>query len=300
VDRKSGAGGGGGFGGGRGGAGGPGGPGGPPTGAAPGAIGGPGGPGSPPALGGPGGAAAAAGAAPRAPAVTGTQVIARLLAAGVDVNHELTRKRPYGQGRGRFQDYDLRGGVAPLFLATMTNDHESMQALLAHGAEVDLPNVMKMTPLMIAAGMRGTGGTAGGGGGAPAGGDRVNKSIEILLDAGANIDAQVTDSHNHTAVLMAYVAGRDQEGKTALMAAAENGQQGIVKLLLDRGASLGLQDATKKTALDFARTPAPELSDAATEQQKQARTRLLAGRKAAADLIEAAMAKPAAPRTTGG
>jgi ankyrin repeat protein len=288
VDRKAGAGGGG-FGGG-----GPGGGRGAPTGAAPGAIGGPGGPGTPPpgfgAAGGPGAPAAAGpGGAPRAPAVTGTDVIKRLLAAGVDTNHELTRKRPYGGGRGRFQDYDLRGGVGPLFLATMNNDHESMQLLLAHGAEVDLRNVMKMTPLMMATSMRGTGG--GGGGGAPAGGDRVNKTIEILLDAGANIDAQVTGSHNRTAVIMAYVAGRDQEGKTGLMAAAENGQDRIVKLLLDRGASLAVQDATKKTALDFARTPVPDLSDAATEQQKQTRLRLIAGRKASAELIEAALKK---------
>ncbi len=292
VDRKSGAGAGGGFGGG-----GPGGGRGAPTGAAPGAIGGPGGPSSPPpGFGAPGGPGAPGGAGPggaaRAPAVTGTDVIKRLLALGVDVNHELTRKRPYGGGRGRFQDYDIRGGVGPLFLATMNNDHESMQLLLAHGAEVDLRNVMQMTPLMIAAGMRGTGGGGGGGGGAggggAAGGDRATKTIEILLDAGANINAQVTGSHNRTAVLMAYVAGRDQEGKTGLMTAAENGQERIVKLLLDRGADLALRDATGKAAIDFARLPVAELSDDASEPQKQTRARLVAGRKAAAALIEAA------------
>jgi ankyrin repeat protein len=213
----------------------------------------------------------------------------------VDTNHELTRKRPYGGGRGRFQDYDIRGGVGPLFLATMNNDHESMQLLLAHGAEVDLRNVMQMTPLMIAAGMRGTGGGGGGGGGGgaggggAAGGDRALKSIEILLDAGANINAQVTGSRNRTAVLMAYVAGRDQEGKTGLMTAAENGQERIVKLLLDRGADLALRDATGKAAIDFARLPVAELSDDASEPQKQTRARLVAGRKAAAALIEAAL-----------
>ena len=36
---------------------------------------------------------------------------------GVDVNHQLTRKRPYGTGRGRFADYDMRGGAGPLFIA---------------------------------------------------------------------------------------------------------------------------------------------------------------------------------------
>ncbi len=49
-----------------------------------------------------GGGAGARGAAPAGPAITAMTVINRLLDMGVDVNHQLTRKRPYGQGRGRF------------------------------------------------------------------------------------------------------------------------------------------------------------------------------------------------------
>ncbi len=52
----------------------------------------------------------------------------------------------------------MRGGVGPLFLATLTNDTEAMEALIKHGAEVNLENVFQMTPLMIAAGMRARGG----------------------------------------------------------------------------------------------------------------------------------------------
>jgi hypothetical protein len=182
----------------------------------------------------------------------------------VDTNHELTRKRPYGQGRGRFQDYDIRGGVGPLFLATMNNDQESMQALLAHGAEVDMKNVMQMTPLMIAAGMRGTG--RGGGAGDQA---RAIKTIDLLLDAGANINAKVTDSHTHTAVIMAYVAGRDQEGRTALFAAAEGGADKVVSHLLERGADATIRDATGKTALDIARAPPPAPAGGAAAGQAQ-------------------------------
>lgn len=177
-------------------------------------------------------------------------VINRLLDIGVDVNHQLTQKRPYGTGGGRFAEYDRRGGTGPLMIAVMNNDHAAMQALLAHGAEVDLRNVFQMTPLMIAAGMAGTGR-----GGA---GDQVRsaQTIEMLLDAGADINAQVTDSHTRTAVLVSYVQGRDQEGKTALMAAAEAGRDRIVKLLLDRGADPAIKDAAGKTALDHA-MPAP-------------------------------------------
>ena len=197
--------------------------------------------------GGPGGPAGA-----RAPAVSALDVARRLLDMGVDTDHQLTRKRPYGNGRGRFTDYDMRGGAGPLFIATLANDQESMELLLKHGAEVDLENVFQMTPLMIAAGMRGTG--RGGGGGDPA---RTIKSIDLLLDAGANINAKVTDSHTHTAVIMAYVAGRDQEGRTALMAAAESGQDRLVQHLLERGADPMIRDATGKTALDIARAPPP-------------------------------------------
>ena len=200
-------------------------------------------------------------AQPDASAVTAMDVVHRLLDMGVDVNHELTRKRPYGAGRGRFEDYDLRGGVSALFVATMRQDHEAMAALLAHGAEVDLNNVLQMTPLMIAASMRAQAGPAvAPPGGGVAGGDpqaRMIKSIDLLLDAGADINARVTNSRTHTAKIMAYVQGRDQEGRTALFAAGEAGNDRVVKHLLARGADPAVRDAGGKTALDAARAPPP-------------------------------------------
>jgi len=87
---------------------------------------------------------------------------------------------------------------------------------------------------------------------------RAIKVVDLLLDAGANVNYRVTDSHTHTA----QVAGRrgaEAEGQTALMAAARLGWDQMVKHLLERGAVPTLRDATGKTALDFARTPAPEV-----------------------------------------
>jgi uncharacterized protein len=225
-------------------------------------------------------------------------VIKRLLDMGVDTNHQLTRKRPYGAGRGRFADYDLRGGVGALFVATTRHDHESIQALLAHGAEVDLPNVFQMTPLMMAAGMSGTGRGAGGFG-APAGpqGDpqaRAIKTIDLLLDAGADINYRIIDSRTHTAKLMSYVAGRDQEGRTALFAAAEQGQDRVVKHLLERGANPAIRDAAGKTALDIARVaPAAPGGAAAGGGRESAAAAAAAARAATITALEAAIAKSA-------
>jgi len=58
---------------------------------------------------------------------------------------------------------------------------------------------------------------------------------------------------------MAGRRGAQAEGQTALMAAARLGWDQMVKHLLERGADPTLRDATGKTALDFARTPAPEV-----------------------------------------
>jgi ankyrin repeat protein len=191
-------------------------------------------------------------------------VVNRLLAMGVDPNHELTRMRPNGNGRGRFADYMMRGGTGPLMLAAMMYDDEAIKALLAHGADVDAPNVFDITPLMAAAGMSGS--SRGGVGSAIIGGaghqqvdvqGRALKTIDLLLDAGAKINTPVTDSHTHTAKLVAYVQGRDHEGQTALFAAAESGADKVVKHLIDRGADPAVHDAAGKFALDYARHPPP-------------------------------------------
>jgi ankyrin repeat protein len=195
---------------------------------------------------------------------TALDVANRLLAMGVDPNHELTRMRPNGNGRGRFADYMMRGGTGPLMIATLTYDDDAIKLLLAHGAEVDTPNVFQITPLMAAAGMSGS--SRGGVGSAIGGGPgrqqvdvqaRAIATLDLLLDAGANINARVVDSHTHTAKLVAYVQGRDHEGQTALFSAAEAGWDRVVKHMLDRGADPTVKDAAGKTALDHAKSPPP-------------------------------------------
>lgn len=194
--------------------------------------------------------------APASPApldVSAMDVVKRLLEMGVDPNHQLTRMRPNGNGRGRFADYMMRGGTGPLLLATLSYDVDAIEILLAHGAEVDLVNVFQITPLMAAAGMSGSGRPQ-----VPQQDDiqaRVIQTIDLLLDAGADINARVTDSRTYTAKLDAYVQGRDNEGKTALFAAAEFGWDWVVQHLIERGADPTLRNAAGQNALEAALAP---------------------------------------------
>ena len=231
---------------------------------------------------------------------TAMDLVERLLAMGVDPNHELTRMRPNNNGRGRFADYMMRGGTGPLMLAALNHDDEAIKTLLAHGAEVDTPNVFKITPLMAAAGMSGA--SRGGIGSAIIGTRdsqsdedqaRAIKTIDLLLDAGANVNARVIDSHTRTAKLVAYITGRDHEGKTALFAAAEAGWDQVVKHLIDRGADPTVRDAGGKLALDYARSGPPHGPGGAPRVDPSA----VASRKATVALLETLVPKSAGDAT---
>ena len=76
-----------------------------------------------------------------------------LLAADVDPNPELNMHRPSrGGNSGRFIDQLLSTGCTPLLRATMGNDMEVVQALLAKGASPNI-NAMGFTPFLVAAGV---------------------------------------------------------------------------------------------------------------------------------------------------
>ncbi len=82
-------------------------------------------------------------------------VIKALLAANVDPNPELRMHRPTRGGyTGRFSDPLLDLGATPLLRATMANDMEVVQALLAKGASPNI-NAMGVTPFLVAAGVGG-------------------------------------------------------------------------------------------------------------------------------------------------
>jgi ankyrin repeat protein len=185
-------------------------------------------------------------------AATAIDIIRLLLDAGVDANPQLNMHRPgRGGNSGRFIDDLLTTGATPLLRAAIGHDVAAARALLEHGALVDLPNVMGVTPLMAAAGVGvsqrdrrlGAGGDLE---------DRAIETLELLLGAGANVNARVTDIHSRTARIARLSTMSEREGQTALYGAIKFGWPRVVEYLLAHGAKTDVVDALGKSPLDAA------------------------------------------------
>jgi len=198
---------------------------------------------------------------PRSTKATGLDIARRLLESGVEVDPQLNFHRPgRGGNSARFTDDLLTTGATPLLRAAITHDHASMRLLLEHGARVDLPNVMGITPLMAAAavGVRSINFGAHRQPdfeGDPDLEDKAIESLEILLAAGADINARVTDTTSRTARIARPSGVTDREGQTALHSAASRGWAKVVEFMLENGAEPNVADKLGKTPLDLAVTP---------------------------------------------
>jgi ankyrin repeat protein len=106
-----------------------------------------------------------------------------------------------------------------LLQAAKSCNANNMQDMLAKGANINAPDKLQKTPLMIAA-ERG-----------------CMKGVQLLLDKGANVNA------------------RDNLGGTALMMAAMRGSEDIVRALLDKGADVNIRETSflQYTALGYAK-----------------------------------------------
>jgi ankyrin repeat protein len=184
------------------------------------------------------------------PAVSSMDIISALLAAGVDPNPELNMHRPSRSGNsGRFIDPLLNTGCTPLMRATMAGDSEVVRALLDKGANPNI-NDMGLTPFLVAAGV-GPGNKGGTGLAAQtsAGGPVNMELMELLLQHGADINAQVTGTFTYS--MRVTRAPSANEGKTALHIAAESGKTDEVAYLLERGSSTQIADAEGHKPIDL-------------------------------------------------
>jgi ankyrin repeat protein len=190
--------------------------------------------------------------------------ITAVLAAGANSNAQLAFHEPSRGGRdNRFADDLLTTGATPLLRAAQTFDNEVVRLLLAHGARVDLPNASGVTPFMAAAGI----GTRGGGAGVLGPGTPDNvvslslETMEILRQAGADVNARITDVTSLTGRIARDNSMRPpgdpitgKQGQTALFQAAETGRADVVRYLLQHGARTDVRDDAGRTPGAVARS----------------------------------------------
>jgi ankyrin repeat protein len=171
-------------------------------------------------------------------------VIKALLATNVDPSPELRMHRPTRGGyTGRFSDPLLDTGATPLLRAIIANDMEVVQALLARGASPNI-NAMGVTPFLVAAGVGG--GQRGGG---VTGGGAALALMDVLLQHGADVNAQVTGTKTYS--MRNARTPSTNEGMTALHVAAQTGRSDLVRYLLEKGANPAITDSNGRKAIDL-------------------------------------------------
>src|ERR1700740_1105892 len=126
--------------------------------------------------------------------------LARLfLGAGVHPNPQLNMHRPgRGGNSGRFADEIISTGATPMLRAAAGQDSAAVRLLLQYGGRIDVPNVMGVTPFMAAAGL-GMELSPRFNPSAVDAQDRSIATLEILLAAGADVNARITDVKSKTA-----------------------------------------------------------------------------------------------------
>ena len=158
--------------------------------------------------------------------MTSLEFARRLIAAGADVNAQVTRRPPAGITALNFI------GGSPFLLAARTADAELMRLLLEMGADAELTNADSSTALMVAAGL----GTSSPGED-PGTEAEVLEAVAVALDAGLDIDA-VND-----------------KGETAMHGAAYKHLPRVVARLAEASADVAVwnqQNTRGATPLDIA------------------------------------------------
>ncbi len=149
--------------------------------------------------------------------MTSLELVKKLVARGANVNAKMTKK--VNLNNTRLNEI----GATPYLLAALTADAELMRTLAALGANPLLPNADNSTPLMAAAGLatRSPGEDAGTE-------SEVLEAVQVALDLGADVNAV------------------DNNGETAMHAAAYKNLPKVVKFLAAKGARIELWNRTDK------------------------------------------------------
>jgi uncharacterized protein len=180
-------------------------------------------------------------------------LVRMLLEAGVNPNPQLNFHRPgRGGSHGRFNDNLLVTGATPLMRAATGHDSESVRLLLDFGALVDLPNVQGATPLIGVAGLgRGVRFDSSGHSREELEAGAI-ATLEVLLAAGADINARLTDLHSRTANWARSTSIMHREEQSALFGAVKWGWPRVVQYLIVHGAEVDVVDIHGVSPLDLA------------------------------------------------
>jgi uncharacterized protein len=159
-----------------------------------------------------------------------------LLDKGANPNPQLKLAIPYrATGADRGADGMLTIGTTPLLRAAKAQDAAALELLLAHGANMDLPNNQGMVPILAASGLGSSDRDTRGNYRALDIQDRAIASLEVLLKYGAQVNTK---------------AGR--QNQLPIQGAAQWGWTQVVAYLIGKGADLNAADSRGLTALDYA------------------------------------------------
>jgi ankyrin repeat protein len=183
---------------------------------------------------------------------TALELAKLFLDAGVNVNPQLNMHRPgRGGNSGRFADEIITTGATPLLRAAGSQDKEAVKLLLDHGARVDVPNVMGVTPLIAAAGL-GMEPAPRFNPDAPDVQDRSIATLELLLAKGADVNARITDVKSTTARMGRGSTLPERGGQSALFGAVQWAWPRVVQYLIAHGAKVDIKDDAGLSPLDAA------------------------------------------------
>jgi len=162
------------------------------------------------------------------------ELLKALLAHGANPNARVVKGYPpfnvpsFGRSTGNSMPHLKQPGTTPFFLAAASQDPTLMRLLATSGADPKLATQEGTTPLMVAVGLGRVEDLT------PEEEKRALESVQLAIELGADVNAA------------------NQDGQTALHAAAYLGANSIVQCLVEKGAKLNLADKYGQTPLDIA------------------------------------------------
>ncbi|HEX6993378.1 MAG TPA: ankyrin repeat domain-containing protein [Gammaproteobacteria bacterium] len=185
---------------------------------------------------------------------TSLELIEMLLEAGANPNAQLKLRPPFRSvGADRGVDHMLIIGTTPLLRAAKAFDTDAIRLLLEHGADPNLGQVIGITPVMAAAGLGSRDADTRGTFTTPDVQQRSIAALELLLDAGGNVNARIAGRYGEYCCPYPSDESLDHmKGQAAIHGAAFWGWNDVVEYLVSRGADIHVKDARGMTPEDAA------------------------------------------------